>query len=158
MKNLTIEMKWAAIFALMMITWMIIERIAGFHSTHIDKHPIFTNFIAIPAVLVYVFALLDKRKNFYGGKMTYKQGLIMGLIMTAFITLLSPVVQVLISTVISPNYFANATQYAVDNGLSTQAEAEAFFNLKNYLIQAIISTPIMGIFTTLIVAIFTRKK
>ena len=39
--------------------------------THIDKHVVYTNFYALPAILVYVFALLDKRKNFYNGKMTY---------------------------------------------------------------------------------------
>ena len=32
------------------------------------------------------------------------------------------------------------------------------FNLKNYIIQGLIGAPIMGILTTAIVAIFTRKK
>jgi hypothetical protein len=40
----------------------------------------------------------------------------------------------------------------------TQVAAEEYFNLKNYLLQVIIGTPVMGILTTAIVAIFTRKK
>ena len=40
----------------------------------------------------------------------------------------------------------------------SQEEAENFFNLKNYIGQVLIATPIMGIVTSAIVAIFTRKK
>jgi len=71
MKKISIEIKWAILFALMTLVWMIVERAVGLHDTHIDKHAVYTNFYALPAILVYVFALLDKRKNFYDGKMTY---------------------------------------------------------------------------------------
>jgi hypothetical protein len=40
----------------------------------------------------------------------------------------------------------------------TLAAAESHFNLKSYLMMTVISTPIMGILTTAIVAIFVRKK
>ena len=52
----------------------------------------------------------------------------------------------------------NAIDYAVSNGLRTQEEAAAYFNLKNYIIEGMIGTPIMGVVTSLVVAIFTRKK
>ena len=158
MKNLKIEIKWAIIFVLAQLVWMLIERLAGLHDAHIDKHAIVTNFFAIPAIVIYVFALLDKRKNFYEGKMTYQQGLIAGLIITAIVTLLTPLSQYIISTIITPDYFTNAIQYSVDNGFQSQETAESFFNLQNYIIQGLIGAPIMGIVTTLIVAIFTRKK
>ncbi|MCW3074087.1 MAG: hypothetical protein JWP69_1156 [Flaviaesturariibacter sp.] len=58
---------------------------------------------------------------------------------------------------ITPNYFTTATQYAVSSGALTQPEAEAYFNLRNYLIQGTLATPVMGIVTTAIVAIFTRR-
>ena len=64
MKKIQIEIKWAIIFVIMTLIWMILEKVAGLHDEHIDKHPIFTNFIAIPAIAIYVFAILDKRKNF----------------------------------------------------------------------------------------------
>ena len=158
MEKIKIEIKWALIFVVMSLVWMFIEKWSGLHSTHIDKHPIYTNLIAIPAIAIYVFALLDKRKNFYAGKMTYKQGLIAGLIITGMVTLLSPLTQYLTATVITPEYFPNAIQHAVDSGYLDQAKAEAFFNLKNYMIQAAIGAPVMGILTSAIVAIFTRKS
>jgi len=158
MKKIKIEIKWAIIFVVMTLIWMILEKLAGLHDEHIDKHPIYTNFIAIPAIAIYVFALLDKRKNFYKGEMTYKQGFITGLIITAIVTLLSPLTQYITSTIITPEYFPNMISYSVETGKLTQEAAEEYFNLKNYLLEVIIGTPIMGILTTAIVAIFTRKK
>jgi hypothetical protein len=131
---------------------------AGLHAEHIDKHFIYTNFIAIPAITIFVFALLDKRKNFYRGAMTYKQGFITGLIITAIVTVLSPLTQYITSTIITPEYFPNMISYSVETGKMTQEAAEEYFNLKNYLLEILIGTPIMGIMTTAIVAIFTRKK
>jgi hypothetical protein len=62
------------------------------------------------------FALLDKRKNFYNGVMTYKQGFITGLIITAIVTIFSPLTQWIISNVITPDYFKNVIQYSVETG------------------------------------------
>lgn len=158
MKNIKIEIKWALIFIGMMLLWMILERLFGFHDENIEYHPIVTNFIAIPAILIYVLALLDKRKNFYMGSMTYLQGLVSGLIITLIVTIFTPLTQYLTSTVITPDYFANVIDYSVKMGKMTQEEANAYFNLENYMVQATIGAPIMGIVTSLIVAIFTRKK
>jgi hypothetical protein len=158
MKNIKIEIKWAIIFTLMMLSWMVLERLFGLHDTHIDKHPTYSNFVAIPAIAIYVFALLDKRNNFYNGSMTYLQGFVSGLIITAFVTVLSPLVQVITSLVITPEYFQNAIDHAVSTGQMTQTAAEEYFNLSSYLMQVLIGTPLMGIMTTAIVAIFTRKN
>lgn len=158
MKNIKIEIKWAFIFALMSLVWMAIEKAAGLHDAHIDKHAIYTNLIAIPAIAVYVFALLDKRKNYFHGKMTYMQGFISGLIITLFVTILSPLTQYITSTFITPDYFQNAIAYGISSGKTTPEAAEEYFNLENYIVQGLIGAPVMGVLTTAIVAIFTRKK
>jgi subtilase family serine protease len=74
------------------------------------------------------------------------------------VTLLSPVTQLITSLVISPEYFPNAISYAVSSGALTAEAAAAYFNLQNYIIQGLIGAPILGIITTAIVAIFTRRK
>ncbi len=158
MKKIKIEIKWAITFSIMILVWMFIEKLAGFHSEHIDKHPIYTNFIMIPTIIIYVLALLDKRKNVYNGIMTYKQGLISGLVIALIVTILSPLTQYITSTIITPDYFSNVIKYVVNEGEMNQIEAENYFNLKSYIIQALIGAPIMGIVTTAIVAIFTRRK
>ena len=120
MQNIKIEIKWALIFILMTLVWMLLEKLAGLHSTHIDKHAIITNLIAIPAVGIYLFALLEKRNRFYKGVMTYKQGFICGLIITIIITVFSPLTQFITSTIITPEYFPNVIKYAVAEGEMTQ--------------------------------------
>ncbi|KJF42232.1 MULTISPECIES: DUF4199 domain-containing protein [Draconibacterium] len=158
MKKFAIEIKWAILFAVVLLVWMYGERLAGLHDENIEKHAIVTNFFALVAIAVYVVALLDKRKNDFNGKMNWIQGFISGLIITLGVTILTPLTQYLTVEVITPHYFENMIRYAVENGLQTQEEAEGYFNLQSYMIQSIIATPLMGLVTSAIVAIFTRKK
>jgi hypothetical protein len=158
MHKIKIEIKWGIIFAAAGLLWMLLERLVGLHGPHIDKHAIYTNIFAIPAIAIYLLALLDKRNNFYNGIMTYKQGLISGLIITLIVTILSPLTQYITSSIITPEYFPNIIDYTVEQGKMTRDAAEAQFNLKNYIVQGLIGAPLMGIVTSAIVAIFTRKK
>lgn len=159
MKNFKIEVKWAFIFIGSLLLWMLLERLVGLHDKHIDKHQYLTMLYSIVAIALYVLALLDKKKNFYKGLMTYKQGFITGLTITVIVTIFSPLTQWIISSVITPDYFKNVIQYSVETGYhKSVADAEAQFNLRNYIIQSTVGALIMGIVTTAIVAIFTRKK
>lgn len=159
MKNLKIEIKWAIIFSAIGLLWMLLEKLVGLHSTHIDKHMYLTNLFAIPAIIVMVLALKDKKKDFYAGEMTYKQGLISGIILSVFIALLSPLTQWITSTIITPEYFPNVIAYSVETGYHKSIEeVEAYFNLKNYIVQSTIGALIMGILTTAIAMIFIRSK
>jgi uncharacterized membrane protein len=94
----------------------------------------------------------------YHGKMTYLQGLTSGLIITLIVTIITPLTQVIVSELITPQYFGNAIVYATTEGKLTQEEAVEYFSLKNYIILGLIGAPIMGFITSAIVALFTRGK
>ncbi len=159
MEKIKIELKWAIIFIGMTLLWMVLEKMVGLHSTHIDKHMYLTNLFAIPAILIYVLALKDKKKNYYDGQMTFKQGFLAGLIITIIVTLFAPLTQWIISTVITPEYFPNVIAHSVETGYhNSLEEAEAYFNLKSYMLQATVGTLIMGVVTAAIVAFFVRTK
>lgn len=159
MKNLKIEIKWALIFSVIGLVWMLLEKLAGLHSTHIDKHIYLTNLFAIPAIILMVLALKDKKTTVYSGQMNYRQGLISGAILSIFIAILSPLTQWVTSTIITPEYFPNVITYSVKTGYHTSIEeAEAYFNLKNYIIQGAIGALLMGILTTAIAMVFIRSK
>lgn len=158
MTKYKIEIKWAVIFIIMQLVWMTIERFTGLYNEHIDKHAIYTNLIAIPAIIIYILALLDKRKKYFNGVMNYRQGFITGLFITIIVTVLSPLTQYITTTFIATDYFPNVIKYSVESGKMTQDSAEAFFNLKSFFIQGLIGTPIMGLITTLIVSFFTKSK
>lgn len=159
MEKIKHEIKWALIFIVMTLIWMLLEKLVGLHSTHIDKHMYLTNLFAIPAIIIYVMALRDKKRNFYNGQMNYKQGFITGLIISVIIMVFSPLTQWITSTLITPEYFPNAIDYSVESGYhATYKEAELYFNLKRYIIQSVIGAIGMGIVTSAIVAIFVRTK
>jgi hypothetical protein len=153
------EIKWALIFVGMSLLWMVLEKLVGLHGTHIDKHMYLTNLFAIPAIVVYVLALKDKKNKDYKGEMTYKQGLVSGLIITAIVALFAPLTQWITSTWITPEYFPNVIAYSVETGYYTSLEeAEAYFNLENYMFQSVVGAIVMGVLTSAIVAFFVRTK
>ncbi len=158
MKKFSVEIKWGLIFILAMLIWMVLERAVGLHGTHIDKHATYTNIFAVVAIAVYVFALLDKRKTDYDGKMTWKQGFISGLIISVVVAVLSPLAQFVTHTIITPDYFSNITEHAVSKGEMTREQAEAYFGMGSYAMQSVISALFMGLITSAVVAVFVRKK
>jgi hypothetical protein len=159
MKNVKIELKWAIVFSVMMLLWMLLEKIVGLHSAHIDKHEYVSNLFVIPAVIVYVLALKDKKKIFYQGLISYKQGVVAGIILSVIITLIYPLVQWTISYVITPEYFHNAIAYSLETGYyKTREESEAFFNFKNYVILGAAWALCLGIITSLTAMVFLKTK
>lgn len=137
---------------------MILEKIAGLHTIHIDKHAIYTNLVAIPAITIYVLALLDKRNNYYGGVISYKQGFESGLILTILITAISPMSQIVATYLITPEYFPNMIKYVVSKGQMTREDADEYFNLRSYIIQGLTGSFVMGLLTTAIVTFFISRK
>ncbi|HQE54420.1 MAG: DUF4199 domain-containing protein [Tenuifilum sp.] len=159
MGRFRIEAKWALIFSLMTLAWMLLEKVSGLHGKYIDYQYYLTNLFAIPAIAVMVLALKDKKQNFFHGNMSYLNGLITGIVLSLFIAILSPLTQWIISYVISPEYFPNVIKRSVELGYyKSVAEAEAFFNYKNFAIQSAIGALVMGILTTAIAMIFIRTK
>jgi hypothetical protein len=157
MKKINLEIKWAVIFMAVLLLWMVLEKLTGLHGTHIDKHLYLTNLFAIPAVWIYVLALKEKRKSL-GGKMTFLQGFISGMFITTIVTIFSPVNQWIISEIITPEYFPNVIEYSIKTGYhKSREEAEAFFNLENYIMQSVVGALVMGSISSLIVAFFVKK-
>lgn len=159
MKTVKIEIKWAIIFSIMGLLWMVLEKLCGLHSTYIDYHLYLTNLFAIPAIWVMILALKAKKKNFYNGQMSYTQGLLSGIILSVIIALISPLTQWITSYIITPEYFPNVIKRSVELGYyQTTANAEANFNYQNYAIQGAIGALVMGAVTTAIAMIFIRTK
>lgn len=159
MKNIKIEIKWAIIFSIVGLLWMVLEKLSGLHGKYIDYHLYLTNLFAIPAIWMMVLALKEKKRKYYSGQITYKQGLISGIILSAVIALLSPLTQWITSYVITPEYFPNVIKRSVEIGYySTTEEARANFNYKNYATQGAIFAFVTGLVTTAIAMIFIRTK
>lgn len=158
MNSYKIELKWAIIFTIMSMTWMGIENATGLHDINIKKHAILTNIIAMPAILIYVFALIDKRKNDYNGSMEYKQAFVSGLILSVITAALSPINVLATYYLISPHFFTNMIDYTVSQKMMTQEAAESYFSLRSYMLQSVIGALFMGTVTGAVVGLFLKNR
>jgi hypothetical protein len=150
--------KWAGLHALMFLAWMFIERLAGFHSTRLEQQPIVGTLIMLPSLAIYVLALLDARRLCYAQGWNWKQGFLAGCLLTAFIVVLSPLNYAITTSLISPAYFANLTEYTVSQGLLTQEQALQQFNVGYYVRTGIVAGLIIGMVFSAVVALFTRSR
>jgi len=157
MKKFSIEIKWGIIFTLISLIWMYLEKGLGWHDENIAQHAIYTNLFAIVAIALYVLALLDKRKNFYDGRMTWSQGFISGIVISIVVAILSPLAQYLTFEFITPDYFDNVIEYSVEKGAMSRAAAEEYFNLSSYIIQSFFFALVVGVVTSAIVAYFVKR-
>ncbi len=157
MKNFRIEIKWSLIFTAFGLLWMMMEKALGWHDELIDKHPLYTNLIAFPAIAMYVLYMLERRRKIFAGFMTWRQGFSGGLILSVMIAVLAPLSQYITSAWITPDYFTNAINFAVETETMTLEEAQNYFNMKSYMMQAPLAALIMGAITSAIVAAFVRK-
>ena len=158
MNKRIIEIKWGVIFSIVLLLWIVFERLIGLHGENIEQHSSVTNFFAIPAIAVYLFALLEKRKADFDGIMTWRDGFMTGVFITAVVVVLNPIVQTITHLIISPEFLSNLIQFTVETGKMERGEAEDYFNLRNYITLGIVGSLFMGLATSAIVAIFTRKS
>ena len=158
MKKFATEIKWGVIFTIATLLWTVLEKILGWHGASIHMHAIYTNLFAFVAITIFVFALLDKRKKDFGGKITWFQGFLSGVIISLIVAVLAPLSQYITHEFISPDYFKNAIEYAVENKKMSQKNAEIYFSFNSYLIQSSFGALGMGGVTSAIISLFIRKK
>ncbi|WHT39436.1 MULTISPECIES: DUF4199 domain-containing protein [Myroides] len=159
MKNISIEVKWGVIFSVVGLLWMVLEKVTGLHDQYIDYHLYLTNLFAIPAIVIMVLALKDKKKNFYDGDMNYGEGMLSGIVLSLIIAILSPLTQWITSYVITPEFFPVVIKRSVELGYyANEADAASYFNYGNYARQGFLMALMMGVVTTAIVMIFIKSK
>lgn len=158
MKKYSTEIKWGVIFAISTLVWMYFEKGMGWHDELIAQQLIYTNLFALVAIVIFVLALKEKRKKDFGGKMSWKQGFISGIIISIVVALLTPLTQYIGNTWIAPNLFPNLINYMVETGKMTEEGAKNYFNLKSYMVQGSFGALTMGVVTSAIVALFLKKQ
>ena len=158
MKNFSIELKWAINFSIATLLWMILEKSVGLHDKNIEHYLLYSSFFGIVAIVLYFFAMLDKKKNYFKGNMTWREGFTSGIILSFIIALLCPLVQYVIFTYITPHFFENFIALAVSKKSSTPEQAAAYFNLKSYVLQSIFGALSMGVITSALVALIIKTK
>ena len=158
MEKFKIELKWALIFSICLLIWMYFEKTMGWHDEKIKFQPIYTMLFGLVSIIIYVLALLDKKKNYYNNTIDWKQGFLSGAILSLAVAVLTPIVLYIIFEYISPAYFTNIISYKIENSKMTLEDAEKYFSLSNYLYTNTFSTLSNGIVMSAIISFFIKSK
>ena len=148
------EIKFALMFSGLNILWMLGEKLTGLHDVHIADHAFYTNYFAIPSILLYAVAMYQKQ-TLLGGEMNFKQGFMSGLGITMIVTALTPVVQFFIHTIITPEYFINVRAFSIQEGMKPEV-ADTNFTLNSYILLSVFTGFVYGIITTIFTTIMIR--
>ena len=162
MKNYTIEIKWAIRFTLLTLAWAIGEKLVGLHDVYIADYGLYTNLIALPALLFYVVALQEKKKYFFQGTMTWSQGFVSSVVLSFIIALFAPIAQFVIYSSMSPHFFENIIAYKTNAALVThpitKATALGYFNMKSFMLQSAFSDLSTGVIVGALLSLLFRQK
>jgi hypothetical protein len=158
MRKFSIEIKWGVIFSIVGLLWMFFEKSMGWHGEKIADHQSYTLFFFPIAVLIYIIALIEKRKSL-DGKMSWKEGFISGILIGFVISMLAPLTQYITHNLISPDYFDNIINYAIQNPQgASEDQLKSYFTLGNYIKMAMIQAPIAGAITSAIISLFLKTN
>ncbi len=157
MKKFAIEIKWGIRYAFLWILWLFIEKSSGYYEAKISDHALYSLLFGFVTLFVYFVAIKEKKKDFFKGEMSWKQGCVTGIFLTIVMAILTPFCQIIFHKAIAPEFFPNMIEYSVSKGNSREM-AESYFNLSSYIIQSIFATLSMGVVTSAVVALFLQTK
>lgn len=158
MSKYRIEIKWAFIYAIVSLAWMVVEKEMGWHDLQISKHPIYSSLFSFIAIIIYYFALREKKIESYKKNIHWKEAFVSGTVLSIFAAILSIPVFYLTTNVISPSFFSNMINYAVTTKVYTLEQAETYFSIQNYLLQNVVGILSMGIVTSAVIGYFIQTK
>lgn len=157
MSQYRIEIKWAIIYAAVVMAWFLGERIAGLHGRYIALQGDISLLLLIPIIVVYSFANMDKKRRFYKGEMTYLQGFLSGLRLTVCILIITPFTQLISSYLISPDFFNRMIDFSVKTGNLTPGQARRQFSYGNFVFTNLLAEIITGVPISAFVPIWTKS-
>lgn len=158
MEKFKIEIKWAIIFSLSLLIWMYFEKSMGWHDEKARFQPIYTMLFGVVSIFVYVFALLDKKKNYYQNNIDWKQGFLSGAILSVFAAVLTPLVLFITFKYFSPDFFTTVITYKTQNTKMSLEDAQKYFSMSNYIYTNTFSTLSNGIVLSAIISFFIKSK
>ncbi len=158
MKKFAIEIKWALISLLLFLAWMTLEKVLGYHDVNIKWQPIFNLLYIFPLFILYLLALLEKKKKYYHDQMNWKQGMISAVLISFIIVFFSPITQFIVHEIISPNFLENTIAFTVSQKKLTLIEAKEYSTLTSSIWKNISDGLSFGIVIGAIVAYLIQSK
>src|SRR5262245_46628697 len=150
------EIKWGVIFVIVSFLWITLERMVGLHDRYISMRDYLGIIFVIPAVLIMVLALAEKRRVL-GGSLSFKQGFLCGMGVSIVVAILTPLYQWILFRYVSPDFVQNMINYRISQGQNPEA-LQVLFSFKSMLIIGIGTALVIGAITSLILAAVMRTR
>jgi hypothetical protein len=158
MKQFSIELKWAFNFFIASMLWMMLEKFLGYHDDKIQYQPIFSMLFGFVTLVIYIFALKDKKINFYHNQMNWREGFVSGLTLSLVIALFTTMIEYTKHHVISPYFLETMQKIIVEQNKMTLENAENFFTFSNTLSQSIFYVISFGSVLAALISLVIKSK
>ena len=156
MKKFTVEIRWAIRYIFVYIAWVFLEKGMGVYSTNIASYPNYSMGFYALALLLYILAINDKKKQIFHNSMSWKQGCVSGIYLSIGIGILMPFCQAIVHKFIAPEFFPNMIQYAVSKNYMQPAAAAEYYSLYTYIFQSLFFSLSIGVVFSAIAALILR--
>jgi hypothetical protein len=158
MKQFSIELKWAFNFFIASMLWMMLEKFLGYHDDKIQYQPLFSMLFGFVTLVIYIFALKDKKINFYHNQMNWREGFVSGLTLSLVIALFTTMIEYTKHHVISPYFLETMQKIIVEQNKMTLENAENFFTFSNTLSQSIFYVISFGSVLAALISLVIKSK
>jgi hypothetical protein len=158
MKQFSIELKWAFNFFIASMLWMMLEKFLGYHDDKIQYQPLFSMLFGFVTLVIYIFALKDKKINFYHNQMNWREGFVSGLTLSLVIALFTTMIEYTKHHVISPYFLETMQKIIVEQNKMTLENAENFFTFSNSLSQSIFYVISFGSVLAALISLVIKSK
>ncbi len=158
--NRQTEIKWGVVWPTSMFLFLCFEFYAGLQEPPNLEWGVIVDTaggLVLP-LLVFFLGLRQKRDQDLEGVMSWKEGFVSGLIMTAVALPLSLLLVWAFLTFVNPSWFDTMITYSVATGYFSQEAAEAYFNMKSYLTQTAMNVALFGVVLSAIFAFLYKTK
>ncbi len=157
-------LKWGFLTAFFTFLWLSLEYAVGLQTNYIAYHPVITLLALIIPLLCLYYGLKEvKLKD--PAEFSFGKALLTGLCISGVAAIFSMLGQWVFHHWVNPNFFSSMITYAESRALAqgidvlvARREAEAYFSLESYLLQAVGGALIGGAVVSAILAIFMRNR
>lgn len=157
-------LKWGFLTAFFTFLWLSLEFAVGLQTEYIAYHPVITLLALIIPLLCLYYGLREVKLQ-QPESFSFSKALLTGLCISGVAALFSIAGQWFFHHWVNPNFFSNMISYAESRALAqgvdvlvARREAEAYFSLESYLLQAVGGALIGGAVISAILAIFMRRR
>ncbi len=149
--------RYGVLFASAIFLWAVVEWLIGLHGPHIRYHEYLSYFFAVPAVGI-MYCGITHGENGQSDRVGFRRAFKKGLGITSVVVLLCPLVWYTFCTFVSTDFLSNMARHAIETEAMAAPLAMKRFSLANHLLVSSLSTAVIGVVISLVIAVIVARR